>query len=248
MITFKRSLWQNEFEQYTFDFEGRTAIIVFPHDTNKTTKWIMKMEYFDAFQDMELQLVKRGFHLVYLQNVSRWVGADDLETKYRFRNFIVNQFSLKKKGVFIGFSCGGLHSIRQAAKYPDMVSCLYLDAPVVNLLSVPFGLGNHPPFDSSMKEELLNALHMNMSDVIKYREHPLDKIPTLIENRIPLLLVCGGSDSVVPYDENGYFLKLAYEESQIPFLFLYNSEREHHPHVPMDDQIENALQFIIQHC
>ena len=42
-------------------------------------------------------------------------------------------------------SCGGLCAINFAAKYPDLVSVLYLDAPVVNLLSCPMGFGVGEP-------------------------------------------------------------------------------------------------------
>ena len=38
-------------------------------------------------------------------------------------------------------SCGGMHAVYIAAKYPEYVSLLYLDAPVLNLLSCPCGIG-----------------------------------------------------------------------------------------------------------
>lgn len=55
---------------------------------------------------------------------------------------MVPQIQKANRGVLIGMSCGGLQAVKQAARHPGMVSLLYPDAPVINLLSCPFGLGD----------------------------------------------------------------------------------------------------------
>ena len=140
---FIESLWRDTFLQYTFQFENRKAIIIFPSSENRTSKWLLKTEYFDAYQDFEYSLVCQGYHLAYLENKSRWVADGDLDIKYRFRDYLVNQFSLAPKCIPVGMSCGGLHALKLASRYPDMIQLLCLDAPVVNLLSCPFGLGTY---------------------------------------------------------------------------------------------------------
>ncbi len=52
-------------------------------------------------------------------------------------------------------------------------------------------------------------LHVGMtkSELISYRNHPLDNLHYLVENNIPIILVCGTAESVVPYEENGEVLK-----------------------------------------
>ena len=79
---------------------------------------------------------------------------------------------------------------------------MYLDAPVVNLLSCPAGLGKA---NKNFMEEFEKHKKMTLTDLLSYREHPLDYIPQLVKNKIPLMLVSGDSDTVVPYCENGAF-------------------------------------------
>ena len=60
--------WQG-FKCEEFKFEGRDAIIVFPNE--KSDKWLFKTEYFGAFPDFEIEMVKRGYHIVHVKNVKR---------------------------------------------------------------------------------------------------------------------------------------------------------------------------------
>ena len=246
MINATENLWRDEFRQLTFDFEGRQAILVFPKESSRTPHWALKNEYFSAFQDFEYELVKRGFHLAFLTNKSRWIKDDDLAAKYRFSKYLSEEFGLDEKCVEVGMSCGGLHAIKQAATYPQMISAMFLDAPVVNLLSCPFGFGNKRTLSDEVKQEALTAMNMTVSDIIAYRDHPLDRIPDLIKYEIPLLLVCGGEDLSVPFEENGIYLKNAYENSNVHFKFIFYKERGHHPHGPNALDMESAIEFILK--
>lgn len=49
-------------------------------------------------------------------------------------------------------------------------------------------------------------------------------------NRIPVFLVCGDSDGVVPYPENGEVLAQMYENSGVPFEKVIKPGCGHHPH------------------
>ena len=105
-------------------------------------------------------------------------------------------------------------AIKFAARYPKLVSCLYLDAPVLNYMSCPCGFGEGDPLSDDGIQEILDALKMkSISQLICYRDMPMDKIPELIKHKLPVVMVAGGSDRVVPYHENGLLLQKAYEES-----------------------------------
>lgn len=218
--------WQG-FDCEKFEFEGRNAIIVFPD--KKTDKWLFKTEYFGAFPDFEIEMVKRGYHIVHVDNITRWnKHPDDTDIKAKFADYVSAKYGLKKKCVTVGMSCGGMQSIYFAAKYPEYVSAMYLDAPVINLLSCPCGLGGNSKNDSIPEFE--KAMGMTVSELLSFRNHPLDNFEPLVKNNIPIFLVCGDSDTVVPYIENGALLDKYYREHGAPITTIIKPGCDHHPH------------------
>ena len=70
-------------------------------------------------------------------------------------------------------------------------------------------------------------------------------MPKLIENRIPVVLVYGDSDPVVPYHENGALLEAAYRAAGAPIVTYGKAGCAHHPH-----GLENPapiVDFILEH-
>ncbi len=217
----------NGFKRIDFDFEGMPAILVFPSDNNKSDKWLLKTEYFNAFPDFEIEMLKRGFHLAYLKNITRWCMDEDIVRKKRFAEFLHNEYGLYKKCIPVGMSCGGMIAVKFAAAYPECVSALYLDAPVMNLLSCPanFGIAT-----GDMFEEFMRDRHMTLSELICYREHPMDLVPKLSEKNIPVILVYGKDDDTVPYCENGKMLTDYYTAHGNTLVLIGKDNCKHHPH------------------
>lgn len=220
------SIW-NGFKRLDFEFEGRAATLVFPQKANRRKNWLLKTEYFGAFPSFEIEMLRRGWHLAYIKNVTRWCLEEDLDLKKRFADFLSEQFGLYEKCVPVGMSCGGLIAVKFAAKHPQKVSALYLDAPVMNFLSCPAGLGKA---GNGMMAEFTQATGMGLPELICYREHPIDKMHFLLENKIPVILVYGDSDDVVPYDENGALLEKYYLENGAVIVAIGKENCGHHPH------------------
>ena len=222
----QESLW-NGFRRIDFKFEDRDAILVFPEAPNENKNWLLKTEYFSAFQNFELEMVKRGWHLAFISNKTRWCLDEDLDIKKRFVDYLRTEYGLYEKCVPVGMSCGGLIGSKFTAKYPECVSALYLDAPVMNLLSCPadFGIGK-----SNMLAEFLGATNMTLSELITYREHPIDKMHLILENKIPVILVYGDSDEIVPYVENGAVFEKFYRENGGEIVAIGKAGCGHHPH------------------
>ena len=220
------------FETNRITIAGREAVVVFPKEGTSNGKWVLKTEYFGAFPDTEIKLLEKGYHIAHIQNLTRWYVREDNEARAELAKYMHKTLGLSQKCVIVGMSCGGMQGIYFGAVYPQYVSCMYLDAPVVDLLSVVFGLGKtHDCPDLELfQSQFVNDKKMTLVDTISYREHPLDYIPRLMENRIPLVLVSGDSDTVVCFDENGRFLKEAYEKSDIPFELHIKPGGDHHPH------------------
>ena len=232
----------NGFKRYDFTFEGMNVIIVFPDDSNRTNNWLLKTEYFDAFPEAEIRMLHLGWHLSYVQNISRWCLEEDLDRKKRFADFLQLKFGLYEKCIPVGMSCGGIIAVNFAAKYPEKVSALYLDAPVMNFLSCPanFGIAK-----GNFLAEFLQAYKMSLSELICYRGHPIDKIPLLAEHSIPVLLIYGEEDDIVPFCENGKCLVDYYTTHDMSIEVIGKKSCGHHPH-GLDD-VTPVIDFMLKY-
>ena len=217
----------NGFPCINFEFHGRKAILVKPKQQCRGRKWLFKTEYFSAFPDFQLEMLEKGYHVAYLQNKTRWHDASDDEEKEAFCEFLHREFQLHPKCVPVGMSCGGMHAVYFAAKYPERIAALYLDAPVLNLLSCPAGIGMA---GDDMYEEFVRDTGMTKSDLINYRNHPIDHAGELLKNQIPIFLVAGDSDRVVPYAENGKVLYEYYSHHGGEIIQVIKPGCDHHPH------------------
>lgn len=230
------------FKLSKFIFEEHEAIIVFPNKSGNLNLAV-KTEYWGAFpQAVETSLLDNGFTLCYIKNDNRWGMDSDLERKARFIKHVQRQYGLNPQCVLVGMSCGGLIAIKIAAKYPELVSCLYLDAPVLNYMSCPCGFGVGVPLNDNL-DEILDALSLdNVSELLAYRDMPLDYLKKLVENYIPAVMVAGADDSITPYCENGVFLERAYREAGVPIEVHMKPGCGHHPHGL--EKNEPVLKFI----
>ena len=225
-MEYLKSDWQG-FLKLDFKFKGRDAILVLPQEPSDEKKWLFKTEYFGAFVSYEINMLKRGYYVAHIKNKTRWCLPEDTDIKAEFCDFLHSEFGLNKKCMPVGMSCGGMQAVYFAAKYPQYVKAMYLDAPVLNLLSCPGDVGKA---SGGMYEEFHNATGMDYSDLINYRNHPVDNIGKLISAKIPVFLICGDSDTIVPYTENGKQLSDAYKKAGIQFAEIIKEDCNHHPH------------------
>ncbi len=217
----------NGFQSESFEFEGKTGYVIFPENPNPEKRWIFKTEYLGAFPAFDIEMLKLGYHLVHIANETRWCLKSDTERQANFAKYVIKKYGLNEKCCLLGLSCGGMQAVYLAANYPEIVSVIYIDAPVLNLLSCPGGIGHAT---NGMYFEFNRATGMTLSELINYREHPIDYAHKLIENKLPLFLVCGDSDNIVPYVENGQHLAKLYEVSDVPFSKIIKPGSGHHPH------------------
>ena len=214
------------YEAYQFEFDGLNAIIVKP-SVKSNGKWVLKTEYFDAFPDTQNEFLDRGYHLCYNQNYNGWATDIDLDRKAKFISFISKEFGLENKCIPIGMSSGGLYASKLTAKYPELIDVLYIDAPVMNLLSCPCDLG---VAKSNIFDSFFNATHLTKSQMLSYRDNPIDKMDILLKNDIPVVMVAGDSDVIVPYEENGAILEKYYSENGGRIKVYIKPGCNHHPH------------------
>lgn len=227
-MSFEPIKWGN-FEAYEceeFEFMGLPAKVVKPNKP-ANGKWALKTEYFGAFPELEIELLERGWHIAFNQNNNRWAENEDIERKTAFIEYVSEKMHLNEKCAIVGFSCGGLYGVKLAAYCPERISVLYLDAPVMNLLSCPAGLGLSKATHYAEYEKYTGR---TLSEMLSYREHPIDKMDILMKNKLPIILVAGENDQTVPYCENGQLLERYYKENNGIIEVLVKAGCDHHPH------------------
>lgn len=228
------SIW-NGFELVNVEIAGRDAIIVCPE--KPCGKWALKTEYFDAFPAVQIELLKRGYYVAHIQNKTRWYVSEDTEARIALSEYMQKNYGVRKKCVIIGMSCGGMQGMYMGALYPEYVSCLYLDAPLVDLMC----LGRI----EDMLAEFEVDTGISRDKLPEYRDYQLTFVEKLAEKKIPMVLVSGDADTIVPFDENGILLKEAYENAGGIIETYIKKGGGHHPH-SLDDNAP-IIDFILKY-
>ena len=216
----------NGFKQINFKFEDRLGILVCPKEPLPGNKWLYKIEYFDAFPKFEVEMLEKGYYVAHMSNKTRWSTPADIEMWPKFCDFLIEHFGLNPKCFPVGLSCGGAESVFFASYFPQYVAAMYLDAPVMNFLSCPYGLGDS---EADFIEEFEKATGFTLKTLLSHRNHPLDHIADLLKHRIPILIISGDADKTVPYDENGKYLTEYYRQNGGIIEEIIRPGGDHHP-------------------
>ncbi|MBR5542666.1 MAG: prolyl oligopeptidase family serine peptidase, partial [Oscillospiraceae bacterium] len=171
-----------------------------------------------------------GYYLIFISHESRW--APDVETHIMadFVRHCARELSADPRVIIEGMSCGGLQGARFAQEYPELTAVLYLDNPVLNILSM-YGLGAcETDALAAYRTEISNTFNLDNSTILNFRNSPIDKMEKLIKNDIPVLLIYGNADPVVIYRENGRVLEDYYKANNGNLKVICRSMCKHHPH------------------
>ena len=226
-----------------FEFEGREAKLICPE--KPIGRIAIKTEYWEAFPDVEIGLLEHGFHIAFLKNSSRFAPNEDCDARARFIRFLAKEYNLSEKCVPVGMSLGGAHAIRFAGLYPELVSCIFLDAPVVNYCT----LGSFKLISAAtnvwQKEILPTYPGLRHYQVAGLPENPVHMIDSLVSNKIPIVMSYGLHDMSVNYTEHGALLEEAYEGTDL-LLAIPVEYRGHHPHGLLYGN-DKIIDFIMEH-
>jgi hypothetical protein len=107
------------------------------------------------------------------------------------------------KPILLGQSRGGLMMLAWAMRHPDKTRAFVGIYPVCNLENWPMKNKQVTLADYKLTESELRA---------KFTEfNPLDNLKGLLANKVPMFVVHGDADAVVPYEDNTRLLKERYE-------------------------------------
>lgn len=231
----------NGYRKIAFTVGGRESFVIVPETAAPGNPWVWRCEFFGAFDTADRALLEKGWHLAY-HRVSDMYGCPaSLPLMHEFQTVVCEELHLSRQAVLFGFSRGGLYAVNYAEKYPYEVAALYLDAPVTDIASWPCGSGGN----EKNARECLNLYGLTRENVLKFTENPNNKAFRIAEERIPVMIVAGGADRTVPWEENGKIFAEQMRAAGGIVDTIVKPTCDHHPH-SLDDPAP-IVEFLLSH-
>lgn len=239
------------FACYTFAFEGRTAKIAVPKAPREQSQvgqkpWIWRARFWGHEPQTDFALLQRGYHVVTIDATPLMGSPKSVELWQKFYQFVTQTFGLSKRVVLEGMSRGGLYVMNWAIAYPDQVESIYIDNPVLDFRTWPGGQRGGARSDNDWAD-VLKAYGLSEEEALAYEDGPLNeaRLRKLAEKKVPILVVCGDADHVVPYEQNTKILEERYSRLGGPIQVIVKPGNDHHPHslpdpTPIVEFVEKA--------
>lgn len=236
----RRSVW-NGYERIDFTLAGRACVLVLPKTAAERKPWIWRTEFFDHQPQADLALLARGWHVAYMDVRGLYGARRAMELFGQFYSHLVVHAGLAQRVVLEGFSRGGLSAVNFAASHPNRVAALYLDAPVIDFRSWP---GRNSA--STEWAECLAAYGLTEQTAANSRANPVNRIPELARGRVPVIVVAGDTDDVVPFAENGAIIEQRLREAGGTIEVILKRGVGHQPH-SLEDPTP-IVDFLLKHA
>ena len=192
----------------TFEVDGHKAFIIAAPEPAKDKPWLWYAPTLPGLPGAGHQwyferMLKAGISIAGI-DLGEVRGSPASNAKFSaFRDEMVRR-GFSPKPVLLGQSRGGLMMLSWATQNPDKVTAFTGIYPVCNLTSWPMKNSKAAVLaDYGLPEAELLA---NLS-----RFNPLENLRGLLEKRVPIFIVHGDSDTVVPLTDNGEIVKQRYE-------------------------------------
>ncbi len=236
--------WEG-YKRLDFVVDGRSCLLIVPKQPALNNPWTWRTEFFGAFPQADLALLPKGYFIAYMDVQNMYGAPVALDHMDKFYNYLKNTYQLAPKTVLEGFSRGGLFAFNWAARHPDQVACLYVDAPVCDFKSWPAGKGKGQGSPEDWAR-LKQAYGFSTDEqAVAYKANPIDNLKPLADAKLPIFAVCGDADKTVPYDENIQIVEKRYKELGGEIEVIVKPGGDHHPHsLPDPTPIVN---FILSH-
>ena len=224
--------------------EGQKGLVVLPKTPAPGNPWIWRTEFFGHEPQGDLALLTNGFHVAYVDVQNLYGAPVALDRMDRFYAQLTNQFQLSARVVMEGFSRGGLFAFNWAARHPERVACLYVDAPVCDFKSWPAGWGKGKG-SSGDWTRCKTVYGLDDAQAKAYALNPVDNLAPLAKAHVAILSICGDADDVVPMPENTLLVQSRYEKLGGEIKVITKPGVGHHPHSLKDPA--PIVEFVLQH-
>lgn len=213
----------SKYRSETFEVNGVKCRVTFPEKAREGNPWIWRCRFYGAFPGLDETLLAAGWHIAWTE-VGNLFGGPEAMAKFDvFYDEVQKKYSLSKNPVMEGFSRGGLPALNWSIANPDKVLAVYLDAAVMDIRSWP------KKTSPALFPTALKAYGLDESSEDQWKG-PLDNLAPLAKAKVPVFIVAGGADKVVPYSENTGILETRYQELGGPLEAIVKACCDHHPH------------------
>ncbi len=231
-----------------FTMDGCEAWVVEPETPAADGRWVWCMEWPTAFQDRVgvKALLTAGYRWVTFNPASKTVPAgnqnDEMIAKRRaFQRFLVEGLGYAPKCGLIGMSWGGYYSVRYASTHPECVCAAYLDAPLLDFST----LKGFRDADSATRKRLM-AYYPFATEGYDGANDPFQSVnraEPIAKAGIPLLILYGGVDVVVPPESNCMKFAVAFEKAGGDLMIERRGRYGHHPHGVEPNEVQRLVNF-----
>lgn len=235
------------YDRFDFLVDGVKATVVTPWTltANSHRPWIWRAEFFDHRPELDLALLAKGFHLVYIEVGNTFGAPSAMKHWDAFYATLTNTYGLSPKPTLEGLSRGGLYIYNWAARHPKAVSVLYGDNPVCDFKSWPGGKGIGPGSPDDWKKLINDYGFKSEAEAMAFTGNPIDNLAPLAKAHVPIIHCAADADEAVPYPENTVVLKKRYEDLGGQITVIVKHGFKHHPH-GLDDPTP-LVEFILAH-
>ena len=185
-------------ERTRFEFEGCEAWVVEPPAGVAVAEgcpWTWTMQWATAFVSRTpvSKLLAKGWRHVTIMTFQHRMDEKGLEISRKFQDYLVGTLGFAPKACLIGMSWGGFFSTRYAKFNPGRVKAIYYDCPLMNFEKGGYtnGKGEGPWTQRVPAEGWTSSPEM-----------PVNMAGAIVSQDIPVLLLYGGADNVVPPAQN----------------------------------------------
>ncbi|GAA5495824.1 hypothetical protein Rhal01_02003 [Rubritalea halochordaticola] len=200
------------------------CIIVAPHSADASKPWIWRARFFGHQPALDIALLDRGYHVCFV-DVADLFGSPNATKRWDQFYALSQQLGLGAKPVLEGMSRGGLIIFNWAKQNPDKVTAIYGDNPVCDIRSWP-AKKSKPLWNTCMKQYGITA-----EQAKDFKGNPIDGLDALAKANVPVMLVLGAKDDVVPIKDNALILQERYKKLGATKIHTWiNPNTKHHPH------------------
>jgi pimeloyl-ACP methyl ester carboxylesterase len=177
-----------------------------------------------------LHLLRQGWHHVTIDTFKFKMNEEGLAVSKAFQEYLVKELGFAPKACLIGLSWGGFFSTRYAAANPGNVAAIYYDCPLMNFdyfrCMAPESVKGHiGPWAKTVPAIWSDDPRM-----------PVNMASPIAKAKIPVYLVYGGADRVVPPEMNCELFAPRFKAAGGSIKVVKRGAYGHHPHgVEIDD-------------